>query len=122
MYFDPVGNVGIGTTTPKSKLAVNGTILATEVVVQTNINDYPDFVFEDGYELMPLDELEATIERQGHLPGIPSAAEAAQNGVGVGDMQNRLLQKVEELTLYMIELQKKNDALESQIEALSQQN
>lgn len=108
--------VGIGTTSPQSELAVNGKVTAKEVVVTED--NWPDFVFAGDYELLPLDELEERILADGHLPGIPAAEEVAENGIGLGKMQAKLLQKVEELTLYMIELKKKNDELEAQIAIL----
>lgn len=110
------GKVGIGTSTPQTELAVNGTITAKEVDLA--VTGWPDYVFADGYDLTPLDELEARIESEGHLPGMPSAEEAARDGVGVGEMQTRLLEKIEELTLYMIELRKENDELRSRLDAL----
>ena len=110
------GNLGIGTTTPQSKLAVDGTITAQEVVVTQD--GWPDYVFDDSYPLMPLDELEAAIRAAGHLPGIPSAKDVEAAGVGLGDMQSKLLLKVEELTLYMIELAKENDELRSRLAAI----
>lgn len=102
------GNIGIGTSTPDHKLDVKGTIRAEEVIVETG---WPDYVFEDGYDLPTLDEVETHIEENGHLPGIPSAEEIAQNGVSLGDSQRMLLEKVEELTLYMIQLKKENESL-----------
>jgi len=110
------GNVGIGTTNPQSKLAVNGTITAQEVVV--TLDGWADYVFEDDYQSMPLDELEQSIKKNKHLPGIPSAEEVAANGVNVGEMQVKLLQKVEELTLYVIELKKENEQLKRRVESL----
>jgi len=110
------GNVGIGTTNPQSKLAVNGTITAQEVVV--TLDGWADYVFEDDYQSMPLDELEQSIKKNKHLPGIPSAEEVAANGVNVGEMQAKLLQKVEELTLYVIELKKENEQLKRRVESL----
>jgi hypothetical protein len=114
------GNVGIGTTNPGSyKLAVNGTIHAKEVVVD-NLG-WPDFVFKPDYHLASLSEVEGAIKRDGHLPGIPSAAEVAAGGVSLGDMQARLLAKIEELTLHQIALEKRLAALEQENARLRQQ-
>ncbi len=109
------GNVGVGTTAPTEKLAVNGRIRAKEVIVETN---WSDFVFDPGYRLTPLAEVERRIRAERHLPGIPSAQEVAQGGVSLGEMQARLLQKVEELTLYTIQLQKENETLRARVTAL----
>lgn len=97
------GDVGIGTTNPTYPLAVNGTVEAKEVIVQTGWSDY---VFENGYHLTPLNEVERTIKSQKHLPGMPSSAEVAEHGVNLGDMQAKLLAQVEELTLHQIEQEK----------------
>jgi hypothetical protein len=97
------GNVGIGTANPSHKLSVNGAMRAKEVIVDTTWSDY---VFADGYRLPPLAEVEAYIKAENHLPGIPSAQEVADQGVSVGEMQAKLLAKVEELTLHLIAQQK----------------
>ena len=109
------GNVGIGTTNPTQKLSVAGTIRAKEVIVDTGWSDY---VFDDSYRLVPLSEVESHIKANKHLPGIPSAAEVAEHGVSMGDMQSRLLAKVEELTLHLIELKKENDSLKTRVAKL----
>ncbi|MEM9595769.1 MAG: hypothetical protein AAGD06_15970 [Acidobacteriota bacterium] len=116
MTIMPSGRVGIGTDTPQSELAVDGTITAKEV--QVTLQGWPDYVFEDGYHLPALGQLEAEIDALGHLPGIPSAHEVATEGVGLADMQARLLRKVEELTLYVIELEKDNRRLATRVDAL----
>ena len=99
------GNVGIGTDNPQNKLDVNGTIRATEVKVEA---DWADFVFDKDYKLPTLQEVEDHINEHKHLPDIPSEAEVKENGVSLGEMQAKLLQKIEELTLYVIELKKEN--------------
>lgn len=98
-------------------LDVLGTIRAQEVKVNLD-GRLADFVFKSDYNLMPLKEVEKYVKTNNHLPGIPSATEVQQNGLNVGDMQNKLLQKIEELTLYTIEQDKKIRALEEKIEVL----
>jgi hypothetical protein len=111
------GAVGIGTTSlGTNKLSVNDTIRAKEVVVEAT--GWSDYVFAENYDLKPLSEVEQHIKQHGHLPGIPSAADVAENGVGVGEMQAKLLAKVEELTLHLIIQQKDLEVLRSQNEAL----
>jgi len=98
------GNVGIGTSSPAEKLAVNGRVRAKEIKVE-NAN-WPDYVFVKGYRVPSLDETEKFIQKNGHLPGIPSAEEVKNNGVDLGEMNAKLLQKIEELTLHLIEIKK----------------
>lgn len=98
------GNVGIGTTNPQAKLAVNGEIFGTRVKVTQA--GWADFVFDEGYKLPGLAEVENYIKNNKHLPEIPSAAEVEKEGLDVGEMNKRLLQKVEELTLYIIQQDK----------------
>jgi hypothetical protein len=106
------GNVGVGTTNPLHKLAVNGTIRAKEIIVDT---DWSDFVFEDDYELRSLEEIESYIKANGHLPEVPSEKEVKEHGVNLGEMQAKLLQKIEELTLYTIQQQKQIDELQQRL-------
>ncbi len=110
------GNVGIGTSVPDEKLAVNGTVHAKEVKV--DLLNWPDYVFENNYKLLPLHELEQKIKQAKHLPEIPSAKEVEENGVLLGDMNKKLLQKVEELTLYIIDQNKINEKQDKEIAAL----
>lgn len=98
------GNMGIGTATPAEKLAVNGNIRAKEIKVETS--NWPDYVFNVDYQLPSLAETEIAIKNTGHLPGIPSASEVKANGVELGEMNAKLLQKIEELTLHLIEKDK----------------
>ncbi len=108
------GNVGIGTGNPKEKLTVNGRILAREVIVSNDIRTWPDYVFAPGYEMMSLTDLEAYVNEHHHLPDVPSAEEVEEQGIGLGEMNAILLQKVEEMTLRMIEMEKRIQELESQ--------
>ncbi|SIO48878.1 hypothetical protein [Chitinophaga niabensis] len=101
------GNVGIGTTEPGDyKLAVEGTIGARKVKVTTQ-QPWADFVFDPAYTLPSLKQVEAHIRAYRHLPGIPSANEITKNGLDIGDMQQKQMQKIEELMLYVIDLNKK---------------
>ena len=103
--FTNNGDLGIGTTTPDSKLSVNGTIHAKEVRV--DLIGWPDFVFAKEYQLLTLEEVESYIEKNGHLPNISSADDVEKNGVLLGEINKKLLEKIEELTLYTIEQDKK---------------
>jgi hypothetical protein len=105
------GNVGIGTIAPAYRLSVNGTIQAKEVRVETN---WSDFVFERNYHLRPLPEVEAYIKQNNHLPDIPSAKEIQENGLPVAESETKMMQKIEELTLYVIELKKEIDQLKAE--------
>jgi len=98
------GNVGIGITTPDSKLSVNGNIRAKEIKVE--IVNWPDYVFAKDYSFPSLPETEKHIQEKGHLPGMPSAKEVGTNGINLGEMNAMLLQKIEELTLHLIEQNK----------------
>lgn len=106
------GNVGIGTNDTKGyKLAVNGDAMFTKIKVKAYGN-WPDYVFGESYKLMPLQDLEAYVKEHNHLPEVPSAQEVEKEGVDVAEMNKILLKKIEELTLHMIELEKKINILE----------
>jgi len=105
------GSVGIGTTkTTGYSLAVNGPAIFTKAVVKLYAN-WPDYVFAPVYKLPTLPEVEAYINKHQHLADIPSSADIEKDGIDLGDNQAKLLKKVEELTLYMIDLNKKMEAL-----------
>ncbi|WP_437921172.1 hypothetical protein [Sphingobacterium sp. LRF_L2] len=98
------GNLGIGTTNPTEKLAVNGNIRAKEIKVEAA--NWPDYVFEENYDLPSLQSVYAFIKENKHLPGVPSAARVAEQGISLGETNALLLQKIEELTLHLIEKDK----------------
>ena len=125
------GKVGIGTTTPREKLTIKGKILSEEniVVLDANTSSYPDYVFEDNYSLMNLSELDKYIEKNNHLPEIPTADQVKKDGLKLAEMNIKLLKKIEELTLYTIKQQKEIDrqkeiikSLEKRIEKLEKIN
>ncbi len=99
------GNVGIGTTTPDAKLTVKGNIHAEEVKVDLSVPG-PDYVFKEDYDLKSLEEVQNYIQEHGHLPNIPSAQEMEKNGIQLGEMNMKLLEKIEELILYALEQEK----------------
>lgn len=107
------GGLGIGTENLSGyRLAVKGKIRAEEIRVESG---WADFVFEPGYRLRPLEEVEAYINEHRHLPEVPSAAEVREHGVDLGKTDALLLQKIEELTLYQIELLKRIKTVEEQL-------
>ena len=104
--FLTAGAVGIGTKDTRGfKLAVKGKIGAEEIQVKANY--WPDFVFKDDYQLRNLEEVESFIEENNHLPDIPSEEDVIKNGIQLGKMNAKLLQKIEELMLYTIQQEKK---------------
>ncbi|MFP2996908.1 hypothetical protein ABN763_13410 [Spongiivirga sp. MCCC 1A20706] len=114
------GNLGIGTTNPGTyKLAVNGKIRAKEIKVETG---WADFVFEKDYHLPTLSEVESHIQEKGHLKDIPSAKEVAENGIFLGEMDAKLLQKIEELMLYTIAQEKQLKAQQTENKQLKDKN
>lgn len=109
------GNVGIGVENPGEKLAVKGTILAIRVRVAQN---WADYVFDSSYVLPSLNAVEAYIKQHKHLPQMPSAKEVEQKGLDMGAMVKSQQVKIEELTLYMISLEKRLKQQEQLIEEL----
>lgn len=132
MVLTEKGALGIGTSSPDSayKLSVNGKIRAKEVQVSTS---WADYVFNAEYRLSPLSEVAAFISEHKHLPNVPTEQEVRKKGINVGEAQTLLLEKVEELTLYLIEkdkqvkaqqiqLKTQTDIVRSQVEQLKAQS
>jgi len=119
---DDDGNVGIGTIDIPSdyKFAVNGKIITEGVKVMLR-NDWPDFVFTKEYKKMSLGELENYINKNNHLPDMPSASDVKKDGVDLGDMNSKLLQKIEEITLYIIEQNKQIKEQDKKIDELKRE-
>ena len=122
------GKIGIGTLNPTHELTVNGTIRTKGEVIVDPDGSWPDRVFDDSYELMPLEELERYVLEHKHLPNVPTQAEVSEEGIEMGAMQATLLQKVEELTLHVIalqqnanRLQQENERLKARLSVLEQQ-
>ncbi|SEK53251.1 hypothetical protein SAMN05421740_1025 [Parapedobacter koreensis] len=111
------GNVGIGTTDPQAKLAVEGNILAKEVKVKTDIA-VPDYVFGEDYQLSTLAEVEAYVKEHKHLPEIPSAADIKKDGLNLAEMNLLLLKKVEELTLHLLKERRAREAVENRLDSI----
>jgi hypothetical protein len=121
MILSPTtANVGIGTTSPQYRLSVNGTIGTKDVIV-TNTG-WSDYVFGPGYRLRPLSEVSAYVQANHHLSGIPTEAEVLEKGVSLGGMQFKLLAKIKELTLHMIQADQGNARLDRENQESRQQN
>ncbi|OKS84905.1 hypothetical protein [Mucilaginibacter polytrichastri] len=102
LVIDGTGNIGIGTTNPNGyKLAVKGTLHSQ--AVQVDMNGWSDYVFDKDYDLASLKDIKTYIDKNHHLPEIPSADRVAKDGINLGEMNAKLLKKIEELTLYLIE-------------------
>jgi len=118
------GKVGINTISSGYALDVNGQVHAASFVSATQT--YADYVFKPGYKLEPLSDVEASIKKDGHLPGIPSEADAKAHGIDLASMQVKLLQKIEELTLHQIDEEKhqieQEKLLENQNKRLDEQS
>jgi hypothetical protein len=108
--------VAIGAVVPAAsayKLTVTGKVICEELKVQLQ-GAWPDYVFKDTYKLMPLRDLRNFIGINNHLPNIPAASELEKSGIEVGDMQRKMMEKIEELTLYILQLEEKVDKLQQQ--------
>lgn len=116
MYVDSDGNISIATSAVASgyKLNVNGKAIVEELKVQLSQN-WPDYVFSDKYKLKNFDELRTYIATHNHLPNIPSAKQIESSGLEVGDMQRRMMEKIEELTLYVLQLEEKIQDIKQQL-------
>jgi hypothetical protein len=118
IYITEQGKVGIGTSNPGSfRLAVEGKIAARELRITLD-NPWPDYVFTPQYQLRSLPGVEEFIKKHGHLPNMPSAKEVKENGIEVGNISAKLLEKIEELTLYMIDLKKENEKIKEELNSL----
>lgn len=117
IIYDDGTNIGIGVPNPDQKLTVNGTIHAKEVLVDLT-GPLADYVFAKDYKLTPLHKVEEYVKSNNHLPEVPSANEIKEKGLSIGEMQNKLLQKIEELTLYAIEQQKEIQGLKEEIQKM----
>ncbi len=116
------GNVGINTTAPLERLHVVGNVRVDGDLIWTDSGaSVPDYVFDSGYKLMGIDELGKFIASEKHLPNIPSANEIKDNGLNVSDFQMKLLEKIEELTLYIVHKNAEITELNNRLKALEQQ-
>jgi hypothetical protein len=115
-FNDPTTNEDMTGTHSDYRVLVEGKLVAKEIIV--TLSDWADHVFDPNRPLQDLASLEQDIQKLGHLPGVPSEQEVLENGVNMGDMQVIMLEKIEELTLHMIQLKKENDKLKSEIKAI----
>ena len=116
IYYNGNVGIGLGLTSPSVKLDVAGTIRAHEVKVC--LNQGCDYVFDEDYELMNLNELSAFVKTNKHMPDVAPAAQMEEEGINLSEMNVLLLKKVEELTLYVIQQQEMLDKLQTEIQEL----
>ncbi|MGN6508538.1 MAG: hypothetical protein ACTHLD_03665 [Chitinophaga sp.] len=112
------GDINIGTTAAQKQLNVNGNVKARKVKV--TLTDWPDYVFARDYALMSLQQLDAFIAANSHLPGVPSAETVKREGLELGENQAVLLRKIEELTLYILQQNKKQEAMEKKMREMEE--
>jgi hypothetical protein len=110
-------NIGASRNAVGYKVSVGGKIIAEEVRVSL-VTNWPDYVFADEYKLAPIDKLDLYIKENKHLPNVPAAAEIEKSGMELGEMQKKLMEKIEELTLYIIQLKKENETMQADIKQL----
>lgn len=118
LRIDGSGNVGIGISGSSERLAVNGVTKTREAIITKQSGDWPDYVFDLSYELMDLGELEQFVASYHHLPGLPSRDEIIDQGQAIGGIQQQLLKKIEELTLYLVQLKNEQDGLSEEFEEM----
>jgi hypothetical protein len=123
LHLSPQGKVGVGTNYMPGThtLYVSGSMIMEEAFVKIQAN-WPDYVFGHDYALMPLKDLGTYIAEQGRLPGMPGAAQVAEDGVALGETQRLLTEKVEELTLYLLQMHQEMNALRQEISTLKHSN
>lgn len=121
-FLDYGGHVGIGTANPDAELTVKGKIHTQEVKVDLNGAVAPDYVFKEDYDLKTLEEVQEYINKNGHLPNIPSAEEMEENGLLLKDMNLKLLEKIEELTLYILQQQQQIQAMDTELKKLKREH
>ncbi|MFM9908346.1 MAG: hypothetical protein ACKVOW_03300, partial [Chitinophagaceae bacterium] len=121
LIINPTGPIGINTFYDNAdfELAVKGNIICEDITT-ASFALWPDYVFNKTYKLKPLNQVEKFIQKNHHLPNIPSAKEIEQKGIQLGDMQKRMMEKIEELTLYIIELNKKSELLQKELQKLKE--
>ena len=107
------GDLGVN-----GNLRVKGKIEATEIEVKLAV--YPDYVFKDDYNLLPLSQVEEHINSHGRLPGMPSEQEVVENGLNLNEMHLKVVEKIEELTLHMIILEKENKELKERLNSMAE--
>jgi len=119
MRIDQNGNMGIGVSNPSEKISINGNVRAKKVIVSQT--GWPDYVFDSSYSLRSLSEVESFIAKNKHLPDMPSAKEVDEKGISVGDNQALLVKKIEELTLYLLDIHKENLGLKKELIQLKEE-